>query len=65
MAIHKAAASCATEGQIWDITDPANPGTLNPVHVDDPGVNSTSCGTTRASPAPANRAATGGSASTA
>ena len=39
MAIHKAAASCATEGQIWDITDPANPNTLNPVHVDDPGVN--------------------------
>jgi hypothetical protein len=39
MAIHKAAASCATEGQIWDITDPANPDTLNPVHVDDPGVN--------------------------
>jgi hypothetical protein len=25
MAIHKAAVSCATEGQIWDITDPANP----------------------------------------
>jgi hypothetical protein len=39
MAIHKAAASCATEGQIWDISDPANPDTLNPVHVDDPGVN--------------------------
>jgi hypothetical protein len=39
MAIHKAAASCATEGQIWDITDPANPNTQNPVHVDDPGVN--------------------------
>jgi hypothetical protein len=39
MAIHKAAASCATEGQIWDITDPANPGTQNPVHIDDPGVN--------------------------
>ena len=31
--------SCATEGQLWDITDPANPGTLNPVHIDDPGVN--------------------------
>jgi hypothetical protein len=39
MAIHKAAASCATEGQIWDITDPASPTTQNPVHVDDPGVN--------------------------
>jgi hypothetical protein len=39
MAIHKAAASCATEGQLWDITDPANPNTLNPVRVDDPGVN--------------------------
>ena len=39
MAIHKAAASCANEGQIWDITDPANPGTLNPMHVDDAGVN--------------------------
>jgi hypothetical protein len=39
MAIHKAAASCATEGQIWDITDPANPDTLNPIRVDDPGVN--------------------------
>ena len=39
MAIHKAAASCATEGQLWDITNPAAPGTLNPVHIDDPGVN--------------------------
>jgi hypothetical protein len=39
MAIHKAAASCQSEGQIWDITDPANPGTLNPVHIDDPGVS--------------------------
>jgi hypothetical protein len=39
MAIHKAAASCATEGQIWDITDPANPDTLNPVHVTASGVN--------------------------
>jgi hypothetical protein len=39
MAIHKAAASCATEGQIWDITNPAAPDTLNAVHVDDPGVN--------------------------
>jgi hypothetical protein len=39
LAIHKMAAMCATEGQIWDISDPANPGTLNPVHFDDPGVN--------------------------
>jgi hypothetical protein len=40
LAIHKAAASCATEGQIWDITDPANPDTLNPTHVTfPPGVN--------------------------
>lgn len=39
MAINKAAASCANEGQLWDISDPANPNTLNPVHVDDPGVN--------------------------
>ena len=39
MAINKAAASCANEGQLWDISDPANPQTLNPVHVDDPGVN--------------------------
>jgi hypothetical protein len=39
MAIHKAAAMCATEGQIWDITDPANPDTSHPVRIDDPGVN--------------------------
>jgi hypothetical protein len=39
MAIHKAAASCANEGQLWDITDPANPGTLTPLVVDDPSVN--------------------------
>ncbi|MEK6275642.1 MAG: hypothetical protein AABM30_09925 [Actinomycetota bacterium] len=39
LAIHKAAASCANEGQIWDITDPANPGTTNPVHVTASGVN--------------------------
>ena len=31
MAIHKAAASCQTQGQIWDITDPANPDTLHPL----------------------------------
>ena len=39
MAIHKAAASCASEGQIWDITNPANPTTENPVHVTASGVN--------------------------
>ena len=40
LAIHKAAASCQTEGQIWDITDPANPDTLHPLlRVDAPGVN--------------------------
>ena len=38
--IHKAAASCQSEGQIWDISDPANPDTLHPlVRVDDPSVN--------------------------
>jgi hypothetical protein len=38
--IHKAAASCQSEGQIWDISDPANPDTLHPlVRVDDPNVN--------------------------
>lgn len=30
--IHRAAASCQTQGQIWDITDPANPDTLHPLH---------------------------------
>ena len=39
LAINKMAAMCASEGQIWDITDPANPDTLNPVHIDDAGVN--------------------------
>jgi hypothetical protein len=39
MAINKAAAACDDEGQIWDISDPANPNTLNPLHIDDPGVN--------------------------
>ena len=39
LAIHKAAASCQSEGQIWDISDPANPDTLHAVHIDDPGVN--------------------------
>ena len=39
MAIHKAAASCQSEGQIWDISDPAHPDTLHAVHIDDPGVS--------------------------
>jgi len=40
MAIHKAAASCQSQGQIWDISDPANPDTLHPlVRVDDPAVD--------------------------
>jgi hypothetical protein len=39
MAIHKAAAACDDEGQLWDISDPANPDTLNPLRIDDPGVN--------------------------
>jgi hypothetical protein len=38
--IHKAAASCQSEGQVWDITDPAHPDTLHPLfRVDDPAVN--------------------------
>ena len=36
--IHKAAASCMSEGQLWDISDPASPGTLSAVHVDSPSV---------------------------
>ncbi len=39
LAIHKAAASCQSEGQIWDISDPAHPDTLHAVHIDDPGVS--------------------------
>ncbi len=39
LAINKAAASCQAEGQIWDITDPANPDTVNATHVDTTGVN--------------------------
>ena len=39
LAIHKMAAMCATEGQIWDISDPANPDTTHPVIIDDSGVN--------------------------
>jgi len=29
--IHRAAASCQTQGQLWDITDPANPDTTHPL----------------------------------
>ncbi len=39
LAIDKMAASCDTEGQLWDISDPANPTTMNPVHIDLAGVN--------------------------
>lgn len=40
LALDKAAASCESEGQFWDITDPANPGTTTPLaRIDDPGVN--------------------------
>jgi hypothetical protein len=38
MAIHKAAASCMSEGQIWDISDPAHPDTLHPIHIDNSAV---------------------------
>jgi hypothetical protein len=38
LAIHKAAASCMSEGQIWDISDPVHPATQNAVHIDDPSV---------------------------
>ena len=35
-----AAASCESEGQFWDISDPANPGTTTPLaRIDDAGVN--------------------------
>jgi hypothetical protein len=34
-----AAAACASEGQLWDISDPANPNTADPIwHVADPNV---------------------------
>jgi hypothetical protein len=33
------AASCDDEGQFWNISDPANPTTQSPVHVDVAGVN--------------------------
>jgi hypothetical protein len=39
LAIHKMAAMCATEGQLWDISNPANPDTTHPLVIDDPGVN--------------------------
>jgi hypothetical protein len=38
LAIHKAAASCMSEGQIWDISDPASPATQSAVHIDDASV---------------------------
>jgi len=31
--LHLAAAACLTEGQLWDITDPANPTTLQATHI--------------------------------
>ncbi len=39
LAINTMAAACATEGQLWDISDPANPTTMSPVHIDLAGVN--------------------------
>jgi WD40 repeat protein len=39
MAIHKAAASCQSQAQIWDISDPANPDTLHPLRLFRAGVN--------------------------
>ena len=40
LAIHKAAALVRRpQGQIWDITDPANPDMQHPVHLRDSGVN--------------------------
>jgi hypothetical protein len=39
--IHTAAAACLTEGQLWDISDPANPCTLDPechTHIDNAAV---------------------------
>jgi hypothetical protein len=38
LAIHKAAASCMSEGQLWDISDPANPATQSAVHIDNASV---------------------------
>jgi hypothetical protein len=38
LAIHKAAASCMSEGQIWDISDPVHPDTLHPIHIDNSSV---------------------------
>ena len=40
IALDLAAASCESEGQFWDISDPANPGTTAPLaRIDDAGVN--------------------------
>jgi hypothetical protein len=33
-----AAAACLAEGQLWDISDPANPDTLNAVRIDNPDI---------------------------
>ena len=75
LAINKMAASCASEGQLWDISEPGEPGHAEPgahrrrgcellalgrVHVGRPVRGHR---TTRASPAPASRTATGRSAS--
>ena len=38
LAIHRAAASCMSECQIWDISDPANPDTQHAIHIDQPSV---------------------------
>jgi WD40 repeat protein len=39
MAIHRAVASCQSQAQLWDISDPANPDTLHPVRLFRAGVN--------------------------
>jgi len=38
LAIHKLAASCMSEGELWDISDPANPATQSAVHIDNAAV---------------------------
>ena len=38
--LHQAAAACSSVGQVWDISDPHNPGTLDPLwEVDEPEVH--------------------------
>jgi hypothetical protein len=39
LALKKAAAACESEGQLWDLIDPANPGMANPVRLDHSSVN--------------------------